>query len=466
MAAQVVSFVFRLGSTAILARLLTPADFGLIAMVTAVTGFVEMFKDAGLSIATVQREQISHEQVSTLFWINVALSALLMLLTAALAPAVAWFYGEPRLVWITIALACTFLFGGLAVQHQALLQRQMRFTALAVIQVASIGAGVVAAIVAALAGLEYWSLVVMLAAQTGAYAILAWTCSGWRPGMPRRRTGVRPMLAFGGSLTGFRLMNYFARNADNVLIGWYWGPAALGLYSRAYGLVMLPVRYLNGPISAMAVPALSRLQSSPQQWIRYYSRAVSGVMLCTAPLSAFLFVAAEDVVLLVLGPQWHDAARIFRWLALSALAQPLFASLEWVYISLARSRQMLIWSTVTSMTYIAGFVVAVPFGATAVAALYSAVFLLLLWPSLAYACRGTSLRPWSVLRGVVPQTTGAVIATAFAWGCRSVLLQDLHGFYAILISGGAFLAAYAAIVACFPDVRGLVRSFMQSIRPA
>src|SRR5690606_19203223 len=142
---QGVKFALRLGSTAVLARLLTPADFGLIAMVTVVTGFVEMFKDAGLSMATIQRERITHAQVSTLFWINVALSALIMLLIAALAPAIAWFYGEPRLLPITLALSGTMIFGGLAVQHQALLRRQMQFGRLATIEITSMAAGIAAA---------------------------------------------------------------------------------------------------------------------------------------------------------------------------------------------------------------------------------------------------------------------------------------------------------------------------------
>ncbi len=127
MAAQGIKFFLQIGSTVVLARLLTPEDFGLIAMVTAVTGFVMMFKDMGLSMATVQRAEIDHAQISTLFWINVVLSLAFMLLTATLAPAIAWFYSEPRLTWITLALAGAFIFSGFTVQHQALLRRQMNF---------------------------------------------------------------------------------------------------------------------------------------------------------------------------------------------------------------------------------------------------------------------------------------------------------------------------------------------------
>src|SRR2546423_1547254 len=136
-AAQAVQFVLTLCSTMILARLLTPGDFGLVAMVFTVMGFVRVFKDAGLSAATVQREGINHAQVSNLFWINVVASASMTLVIAAAAPVVAWIYREPRLVGITLALSATFLLAGSIVPHQALLNRRMRFRAVPLAQVAS-----------------------------------------------------------------------------------------------------------------------------------------------------------------------------------------------------------------------------------------------------------------------------------------------------------------------------------------
>jgi PST family polysaccharide transporter len=221
MGGQAANFVLKLGSTAVLARLLTPADFGLIAMVTAVTGFVEMFKEAGLSMATIQRAEINHRQISTLFWINLGLSILLMFVVVGLAPAVAWFYGEPQLLWITIALGAMFPLGGLTIQHVALLRRQMRFGTLVSIDVTSNAVGIAAAITAAAFGARYWALVIMMAASGAANAALVWITCPWVPGLPKRGAGVRPMLAFGGNLTGFAFINYWARSADNVLIGWY-----------------------------------------------------------------------------------------------------------------------------------------------------------------------------------------------------------------------------------------------------
>src|SRR5262249_43220524 len=159
--------------------------------------FVSMFKDMGLAVATIQREEINAEQISTLFWINVMLSLAVMLLTAALAPGVAWFYGEPRLTLIMIGFAGAFLFGGLAVQHEALLRRQMRFTAVAVLEISSLTAGLVVAVLLAWNGARYWALVVNQLVQAASYAVGVWIVCDWRPGLPTRESGARSMFAFG-----------------------------------------------------------------------------------------------------------------------------------------------------------------------------------------------------------------------------------------------------------------------------
>ena len=207
-------------------------------MVVVVTGFVSMFKDLGLSNATIQKEEINAEQISTLFWVNVALSVTILLLTASLAPAVAWFYGDSRLTLITLVYAVGFLFGGLTVQHEALLRRQMRFTALAVTDIVSLIAGIVTALVLGWYGARYWALVANQLVVGFTNTVAVWALCRWRPGLPVRNSGVRSMLVFGRNLTGFSIINYFARNLDNMLIGKFWGSQQLGLYAKAYQLLL------------------------------------------------------------------------------------------------------------------------------------------------------------------------------------------------------------------------------------
>ena len=388
MLAQGAKFFLQMGSTVVLARLLTPQDFGLIAMVTAVTGFVAMFKNMGLSMATVQRAEINHGQISTLFWINVVLSIGVMLVIAVLAPAIAWFYGEPRLTWITLALAGAFIFGGLTVQHQALMRRQMCFGSLALIQTVSMLVGIVTAIIAAWYGAGYWSLVLMELASASASVLGVWVACDWRPGLPVRRSGVRKMLAFGGNLTGFNFLNYFARNADNLLIGKFWGSGQLGLYNKAYGLLTLPMRQITAPIAAVAIPALSRLQNDPERYRQYYYRAISTIAFITMPLVAMLAALSDEIITIVLGSQWTGAAIIFKMLAIAAFFQPVVSTTGWVFVSLGQTKRMMYWGLIAVPVIVLSFIVGLPWGVVGVATSYTVcdIFILMV-PCLLFTFR-------------------------------------------------------------------------------
>lgn len=371
MVAQASKFILNLGSTVVLARLLTPNDYGIIAMVIAVTGFMAMFKDMGLSMATVQRDEITQDQISTLFWINVSIGIAIMLVTISLSPVIVWFYGEPRLAWITIALSGGFVFGGLTVQHQALLRRQMHFTALAGIDISSLLVGIVTALLTAWYGAGYWALVFMQLAVAITTAIGVWIMCDWRPGMPIRRSGVRSMLAFGGNLSGFSVINYFARNLDNILIGRYWGAQQLGLYSKAYQLLLLPIQQINAPITSVAIPALSRLQNDPERYRRYYCSAMSLIAFVTSPLIVIMAVLSDELILIVLGTQWIGASTIFKVLAIAAFGQPLTNTTGWIYISLGQTDRFLKWGLFSTSLYILSFAIGISWGALGVAIAYA-----------------------------------------------------------------------------------------------
>lgn len=380
--AQVCKFVFQMGSTAILGRLLTPQDYGLVGMVAAVTGFVSLFKDMGLSTATIQKAEINHRQISTLFWVNVGSSLATLLVTAAIAPAIALFYGEPKLTLITIVSAIGFIFGGLSAQHQALLNRQMRFTALATIDVTSMLVSTVTGVVLAWYGLGYWALVIMQLAFSFSITVGVWLMCRWRPGKPKLDSGIREMLAFGGNLTGFSIINYFARNLDNVLIGRFWGAGQLGLYSKAYQLLLLPNNQLNVPMAAVAIPALSRLVDSSERYREAYLGIVEKVALLTIPITLFMIGSSDWLVVLLLGPQWQEASGIFVLLGIAGLIQPVANSTGWLFISQGRSRQMFQWGLLGGTISIVSFFVGLPWGAVGVAASYSLLWTYLFLPLL------------------------------------------------------------------------------------
>jgi O-antigen/teichoic acid export membrane protein len=391
MVAQVSKFVLQMGSTVVLARLLVPEDYGLIGMVTVVIGFAGLFKDLGLSTATIQKSEINHKQVSSLFWINLVISCTTGLIVAGLAPVIAWFYKEPRLTWITLALASSFLFGGLTVQHQALLQRQMNFTNLAKIEIISMLVGVMTAIISAWYGLGYWALVLMQIASSVANLVGVWVACSWRPGAPLLHSGIRSMLAFGGNMTGFNVVNYFSRNLDNVLIGQYWGPQELGLYAQAYKLLLLPINQINSPITSVALPALSSLQSEPEKYRRYYYKAILLITTVGMPIVGFMFVSADKIILLILGEQWLGAVPIFRFLMPAAFMGTFNVATGWAYTSLGRSDRQFHAGIVTSTINILIFIVSIQWGAIGVAAAYGLSRPILVLPLLIHCYSQTPL---------------------------------------------------------------------------
>jgi len=451
MAAQISKFVLQMGSTVFLARLLAPEDYGLIGMVTVVIGLAGLFKDLGLSTATIQKSEINHNQVSTLFWINFAISCTTALVVAGLAPVVAWFYKEPRLTWITLALATSFIFGGLTVQHQALLRRQMSFTSLAKIEVISMLVGVVTAIISGWYGLGYWALVLMQIATSIVNAMGVWIACGWRPGRPLLNSGIRSMLAFGGNLTGFNFVNYFSRNLDNVLIGQYWGPQQLGLYAQAYKLLLLPINQINGPITSVALPALSSLQSEPEKYRRYYYKAILLITTIGMPIVAFMFASADKVILLILGKQWLGAVPIFRFLMPAAFMGTFNVVTGWTYTSLGRTDRQFRWGIISSVINVVIFLISVRWGAVGVALVYGLSRPIMFVPGIIYCYKGTILTLTELLTTLYRPALASISASLVIIGINLLLSTNINVGISLFIDFLLYSSLYLTIWMLFPN---------------
>ncbi len=418
MCAQAASLLLRLGSLMVLARLLGPKDFGLVGMVTAFTGVLELFRDFGLSSATVQRTTVTDEQTSTLFWINILVGALLGLLAAAMAPAIASFYHEPRLVGVTTVLAAGFLFNAAGVQHSALLQRQMRFTALAVISVVSLIVGTAIAILGAKAGYGYWALVIMTVALPLSSTIGLWLTTHWIPGMPHRRVEIRSMMRFGGTITLNGLVVYVASNFEKVLLGRFWGVDAIGIYGRAYQLVNIPTANLNSTVGEVAFSALSRLQDDPGRLKNYFLKGYSLVLALTIPATIACALFADDMVFVLLGPKWKDAAAIFRLLAPTILVFAIANPLSWLLTSIGLVGRNLKAALVIAPCMIGGYLLGLPYGPKGVAFAYSAVLTLCLLPLIAWCVHGTVISFRDILLAVSRPLASSIVAGGLAFGVR------------------------------------------------
>jgi PST family polysaccharide transporter len=461
-------FALRLGAVVVLARLLAPADFGLVAMVTAITGFLAMVKDAGLSMATVQRVRISHEQVSALFWINVAVGLGLVVATTALGPLIARLYGEPRLAWITAALAAGFFFGGLTVQHQALLRRQMRFASLAGIHAGSVLVGSAAGISAAAFGAGSWALVVMHVTTAATAAGGVWLACGWRPGWPARWRGVRLLVAFGGNLTGGNLLAYACRSLDKVVIGAVCGAGPLGVYSRAYEMLLAPVRRINAPLGSVMLPALSRLQDQPARFRRTYRRAVSTVVAVGVPGVVFAFVCADRLVLVLLGPQWSGAAPIFRALAPAGLIATFNFAAGWVFIPLGRTDRQFRCVLGGTVVMVAAVLVGVRWGALGVAVAYSVGTCARRLPQMIYAYHGTPVKLQDLGEALWRPTLASVLAGGATAAGQAAIWPSGPVWAELIVYGLMFGACYAAAWLLLPGGRGFLAELLRlsrAVRP-
>lgn len=461
---QAIKFFLTLARTAILARLLMPEDFGLIAMVAVVVNFASLFKDAGLSLATIQQENITHRQISGLFWANLLLSTLLGIGIICGSPLVAQLYGRPELTNVTAVLGIAFIISGLSIQHTALLKRQLRLGRLAAIQLLSQVVFIVCASILALFGWRYWALVGGTMGMSITTILLAFLFCPWVPGWIQKNTGLRKMLAFGGHLTAANLIIYFVRNLDNILLGTVWGAAVLGIYTKAYSILMLPISQINGPVSSVLVPALSRLQNNEKSFRRYFLTTLGGVTSITFPVVFFCFVSATDLVMVLLGKDWRGAIPIFRALAPAALLGCCNMLRGWVLIPLGLSSRVFWLSLAGGVPIIAAFFIGLPWGGLGVAIALSVSYLIKEVPQTYWAFRDTPItlkavgsviwRPAAaslLATGLVYFVVEALFHASSQYGLRlaftAIIMILSYFLFFILLPGGAETAReYVGIV--------------------
>lgn len=462
--AQGLSAALNLTGLAVVARILGPTEYGLLAMVTAFTGLAGVLVDLGLSQATVQREQLTQQQVSTLFWINMGSALAAATLLCLGAPLISWFYGDQRLTPVTIALSGCFLLSGATAQHSALLRRAMRFGTVATLNVVGRAASVVTTIAMAMCGFGHWSLVVGQLVEPLCIALGSWMTIRWLPSRPSRAAGLRTMLQFGAHLSGATAVNYLARSADTALVGWAAGPVQLGLYSRAYQLLTMPTAQINAPMTAVALPALSRLQGDPIRYRNFYRRGVALLVSAGMPLCAFLFVDADVLIALVLGERWTDAAPIFRILAPAAFISTFNVATEWVYISLGRTDRLLVWGTISAAVRIACYAVGASWGAIGVATAYSLSVCVLRVPSIVYCFRGTPLTVADLIAALWRPAIASIAAATLLGVGHAAGICGRGMAIRILVDVPVYGVLYVGVATALPGGIAWLRGFVTVIR--
>ena len=459
--AQVVKVVLGFVGTIIVARVLTPSDYGVIAMAAPVTAFVVLFQNLGLNHAVVQARVISPEQLNSLFWINILASIAIAGLLLLAAPVAGWFYHDVRASYIVAASALWVLVGGTAIQHGTLLNREMRFRTTSRIDIATTVTGLVATVAAAFALRSYWALWLggFIASLVG--IVLVWRASPWRPSRRVTFGGTREMLKFGAGITGFDVLNFFSRNLDNVLIARFSGAAALGLYDRAYRLMMFPLQNINAPLSQLMLPMLAQLRDEPERFRRAYLLAVRAIQLIVIPGIAVALATSDRIIPLLLGPQWKGASPIFFWLALAGLLQPLGNATGWLFITSGRTGAMAKWGLFSSVCSVTGFAIGIQWGAVGVAASVFFDFALRS-PLLYFWCvRGTPVRSSDLYL-----TMGsAMVCAGAAWLITKLLGQLLPIAPLLCLALPLSYLSAVAIHALTPTGRDLLRMIFEQLPP-
>jgi PST family polysaccharide transporter len=461
---QGIRMLVQMASVVVLAKLLTPTDYGLVGMVLAIAGIADIFRDFGLSTAAVQAKTLSRAQRDNLFWSNSALGGGLCLIVIAGAGPLAAFYGEPRVAEIAQVLSLTFLVNGIGTQYRADLNRRLRFGPLAATDIAAQVAGLTVGVLMALGGAGYWALVGQQLTQAGTSLLLLAAVARWLPGRPTRNADMTGLLRFGRHMVGMQIVGYFNNNIDSVVIGRRFGAAPLGLYNRGYQLLMSPLTQLRGPTTTVALPVLSRLESDTPTYGRFLVRGQVGLGYTLVVGLSVVAAGAEPIVQLFLGDRWVSVTPILRILAFAGAVSTLSYVAYWVFLSRNLTRQLLRFTLAAFVLKVACVLIGSEWGVVGVAAGFALAPAISAPVSLWWLARMTPIPLGELLLGYTRILVLAVVATGAGWGTLA-LLPALPAVLALGLVVLVVLAVYL-LAAVLGPVREDLRQMAAIVRLA
>ena len=408
--------ILAIAGTAVVARLVPPSAYGIMGMAVVVIGFAGLFRDIGTSSAIVQRPDIDDGLLTSVFWLNLAMGIAVTGACWLTAPWAALFYREPALVGVLRVLGFAFLILSLANVHGALLVRHLQFGRIAIMEIAAGVAGLAAAITGAVLGAGVWSLVMNLLVNSAVSAVVLIWARPWWPKLHFSWAEIRSVSGFGLNLSAFNVVNYFARNADNMLVGKYLGAEPLGFYGLAYNFMLFPLQAVAQTLGRVLFPAFAAMQGDHARLRQAYLRSSAAIAFFAFPLMTGVTILAPEVIAVLLGPHWAPAVPVLRILAPIGLLQSLTTITGQIYMATGATRAMFRWGTLFSAVLVAGFVAGLPWGIMGVAAIYAMLSVLLMIPSLAIPFRLIGLPLTALWKSIqlITVTTAAMAAVVAA----------------------------------------------------
>lgn len=447
----------------LLARLLEPASFGLVALAGTVVMVLTIFVEAGFSTAIVRAEEVSETKLNTAFWIGLGVALVLVLGLSLSAGWVASLYGTPELTPVLRALAWVLVFGSLSAVHTALLVRGLNFRAKALRRLVAVVAGGVAGITLALLDYGVWALVGKQAVEGVVDCLVVWRTSPWRPGRQMTRKDARELFSFGKNMVGSSLVTFLNRSADDMIIGVFLGPAALGYYAVAYRANVAVTEVALRATSRTAVPVFAKLQAEPERLREAYYSALEFAALVACPVFLGVSATAPEVCLAMFGPDWAPSVRPMQLLGLAGLGAALNLYLGPMLIAVGQPTAYFRFSLAQGVVNVIAFLVAVRWGITGVAWAFVARSLITL-PGVLWLMRraiGTDTR--RILGLVAPPTFAALAMLGAVSAARHALLglPTLITLLCLVVVGAITYLAVMAVIG-----RRTVERFFLMLRSA
>lgn len=362
---QVVNLIY-------LAKIIPPAEYGIMAMAVVVINFGILLRDLGTSAAIIQRKELNDGMINSIFWLNVILGLGLAIVISVSAPLISSIYEQPQLINVLMLLSITFPLSSSAATHLALMERESKFKVISMIEVSSSVISVIVAVVLANLGFGVYSLVCQAIVLNFLSAIQFWNASKWRPSIRNFIvfSDVREIFGFSANLSLFNLINYFSRNADSFIIGKFMSAAILGSYNLAYRIMLFPLQSMTFVASRSLYPILSKQQDNSDDIKKIYYGCLFFILLVTMPLMSGIAIYSHPFVLLVFGPQWHITADVLKWLAPTAIIQAVLSTTGSVFMAKARTDILMRLGVIGMLLQVTSFIIGVHYSITTFAALY------------------------------------------------------------------------------------------------
>lgn len=448
-------------ATVVLARLLSPSDFGLLGMAMVIIGFVTLFKDLGIVSVIIQRKHVSDDLQSSLFWVTTVSGVVMAAIIVISAGLVGRYYHEPKITPILQVLSISFVLSALGAFQQAILEKDLGFKKLARVEIASIALGAVVAIVSALRGFGVWSLVAQVTVTSLTTTVLLWIGSVWRPRLVFLWSEVISIKQYSLNLVGFNVFNYFARNTDSLLIGRFLGSQSLGLYSLAYRTMFFPLQAISDVIGRVMFPIYAGIQDDDAMIRHYYLKVTATIASITFPMMMAAIVLAEPFVLTVLGNQWTEIVPLISILAPAGMTQSIITAVGAIYLSKGRTDLLFRWGMLSGVAVIVAIIIGLNWGITGVGISYALVTFLLAYPAVWIPFRLIGLSVPRLLRVLWLPFLGSAIMASTMGMIKHSLPSSLGPALVLVIVGTSGLCIYIFFSWMFN--RGQMREIWNSL---